>query len=305
MRPRVPNAPRNWPLRRLAGKAPSCRPTGSIVCRFEVRDFAPGRAGADPAPRGAGPEAGDGSAAQTCSSAHPAEAGIGFGGVLCFQKAKYWDQLPSLSSESKREDATARFLCRGFPYESSRGIPCSAYTGTYPIPGFKAPALRLPTPSGRNLKNSAQNLVRMEPGKIATHYIQRVRRKKEKTLGPATKPKHEALNELAEYIAEQTGKLAKQGESISTFAELWKAFCAVKSGQWSKKTKENLQCLFAKHIIPQIGSQRMRDVTLTPLQLLLNKLAEDGFSKSVVGQIRTLKSCFEYAVDEDLISKSP
>src|SRR5213079_991019 len=33
-----------------------------------------------------------------------------------------------------------------------------------------APALRLPTPSGRNLKNSAQNLVRMEPGKIATHY---------------------------------------------------------------------------------------------------------------------------------------
>jgi integrase len=135
---------------------------------------------------------------------------------------------------------------------------------------------------------------------------QRVRRKKEKTLGPATKPKHEALNELAEYIAEQTGKLAKQGQSISTFAELWKAFCAVKSGQWSKKTKENLQCLFAKHVIPQIGSQRMRDVTLTPLQLLLNKLAEDGFSKSVVGQIRTyVKSCFEYAVDEDLISKSP
>src|SRR3989442_8436346 len=170
MRPRVPNAPRNWPLRRLAGKAPSCRPTGSIVCRLEVRALARGRAGEAPAPRGAGPEAGDGSAAQTCSSAHPAEAGIGFGGVLCFQKAKYWDQLPSLSSESKREDATARFLCRGFPYESSRGIPCSAYTGTYPIPGFKAPALRLPTPSGRNLKNSAENLVRMEPGKIATHY---------------------------------------------------------------------------------------------------------------------------------------
>ena len=50
----------------------------------------------------------------------------------------------------------------------------------------------------------------------------------------------------------------------------------------------------------------MRDVTLTPLQLLLNKLAEDGFSKSAVGQIRTyIKSCFEYAVDEDLIPKSP
>ncbi|MGH9632938.1 MAG: tyrosine-type recombinase/integrase [Bryobacteraceae bacterium] len=135
---------------------------------------------------------------------------------------------------------------------------------------------------------------------------QRVRRKKEKTLGPATKPKHEALKELGEYITEHTGKLAKQGESISTFAELWKAFRAVKSGQWSKKTKENLECLFAKHVIPQIGSLKMRDMTLTPLQLLLNRLAEDGFSKSAVSQIRTyVKGCFEYAVDEDLISKSP
>jgi site-specific recombinase XerD len=50
----------------------------------------------------------------------------------------------------------------------------------------------------------------------------------------------------------------------------------------------------------------MRDVTLTSLQLLLNRLAEDRFSKSVLGQIRTyVKSCFEYAVDEDLIPKSP
>ena len=133
-----------------------------------------------------------------------------------------------------------------------------------------------------------------------------VRRKKEKTLGAATKPKHEVIQQLAEYIAEHTGKLAKQGESISTFGELWTAFSAVKSGQWSKKTKENLACLFVKHVLPQIGRQRMRDVTLTSLQLLLNKLAEDRFSKSVVGQIRTyVKSCFEYAVDEDLIPKSP
>ena len=164
MRPSVPNAPRNWPLRRLAGKVPSCRPTGSIVCRFEVRDFAPGRAGADPAPRGAGPEAGDGSAAQTCSSVHPAEAGIGFGGVLCIQKQNTGISFRACPRSPKREDATARFLRRGFPYGFSRGIPCSAYTGTYPIPGSQAPALRLPTPSGRNLKNALENIARMEPG---------------------------------------------------------------------------------------------------------------------------------------------
>jgi hypothetical protein len=113
----------------------------------------------------------------------------------------------------------------------------------------------------------------------------RIRTKKEKTLGPASMPKHEAQEKLADYITEYTGRLTKQGDSISTFGVLWKAFCAVKSGQWSKKTKENLQCLFGKHV---------------------NKMAEDGYRKSAIGQVRTyIKSCFDYATDEDLIPKSP
>src|ERR1700688_2261880 len=48
-----------------------------------------------------GPEAGDGSAAQTCSSVPtpPAPASVQAG--FSFSKTKYRDQLPSLSSESK------------------------------------------------------------------------------------------------------------------------------------------------------------------------------------------------------------
>jgi integrase len=134
----------------------------------------------------------------------------------------------------------------------------------------------------------------------------RVRTKKEKTLGPASMAKHEAQEKLTEYITEYTGRLTSQGNSITTFSELWKAFCAVKSGQWSKKTKENLQCLFAKHVLPIVGNQPPREVTLTSLQLLLNKMADRGYRKSAVGQVRTyLKSCFEYAADEDVIQKSP
>jgi integrase len=134
----------------------------------------------------------------------------------------------------------------------------------------------------------------------------RGRQKKEKTLGPASMPKHEAQQKLADYISEYTGRLSRQGNSISTFGELWKAFCAVKSGQWSTRTKEILQCLFAKHVVPIIGQQSPREVTMTSLQLLLNKMAEDGYRKSAVGKVRTyLKACFEYAADEDLIQKSP
>ena len=86
-------------------------------------------------------------------------------------------------------------------------------------------------------------------------------------------PKHDAQEKLADYIEEYTGRLTKQERSITTFGELWTAFCAV---------------------------------TFTSLQLLLNKLAADGYGETSVGRIRTyIKACFEYATDEDLVSKNP
>ena len=112
----------------------------------------------------------------------------------------------------------------------------------------------------------------------------RVRTKKEKTLGPASMPKHEAQQKLAQYIEEYTGRLTKQGSSITTFTELWTAFSAVKSGRWSKKMQEDLRYLFGKHVLPIVGNQAPRDVTLTSLQLLLNKMAEDGYCKSGSGK---------------------
>ncbi len=134
----------------------------------------------------------------------------------------------------------------------------------------------------------------------------RVRTKKEKTLGPASMPKHRAQQKLAEYIEEYTGRVTRLGSSINTFTDLWKAFSAVKSGRWSQKTREDRRYLFGKHVLPIIGNQSPRDVSLTSLQLLLNKMAEDGYGKSAVGQIRTyIKACFEYATDEDLIEKNP
>ena len=75
-------------------------------------------------------------------------------------------------------------------------------------------------------------------------------------------PKHEAQKKLADYIEEYTGRLTKQDRSITTFGDLWTAFCAVKSGCWSKKTKEDLKYLFGKHVLPIVGNQPPRQVTL-------------------------------------------
>lgn len=70
-------------------------------------------------PRGeSGPEAGDGSAAQTCSSVHtPAGANIGFGGgfCLCFPKQNTGISFRACPRSQNAKTATARFLRRGFP----------------------------------------------------------------------------------------------------------------------------------------------------------------------------------------------
>jgi hypothetical protein len=80
----------------------------------------------------------------------------------------------------------------------------------------------------------------------------RTRTKKEKTLGPASMAKHEAQQKLAEFIEEYTGRLSKQGNSITTFVDLWKAFSAVKAGRWSKKTREDLRYMS----FPSLGTTR-------------------------------------------------
>ena len=126
----------------------------------------------------------------------------------------------------------------------------------------------------------------------------RVRTKKEKTLGPASLPKHEAQESWPSTSPNTPAGWQNKATRSLRSATCGKAFCAVKSGQWSQKTKENLQCLFGKHVVPIIGNQTPREVTLTSLQLLLNKLAEDGYRKSAVGQVRTyIKACFEYATE--------
>jgi len=61
-----------------------------------------------------------------------------------------------------------------------------------------------------------------------------------------------------------------------------------------------------KHVLPVLGKYCPRKITLRPLQLLVNKMAEDGYSKSAIKHVRTyLKASFEYAIDEDLIPKNP
>ncbi len=75
-------------------------------------------------PRGeSGLEAGDGSVAQTCSSVLPRRSLDRFRRGFVFSEKEYWDQLPSLSSESKREASHGAFFAPGLPYGFLAGYP--------------------------------------------------------------------------------------------------------------------------------------------------------------------------------------
>jgi hypothetical protein len=141
-------------------KAPSCRPAGSTGCRFELPDFAPGRAGADPAPRGAGPEAGDGSAAQTCSSVPPAGTSIGSGGVRVFQ-----NRILGSASELVLGVKTRR--CHGALFAPGLSLWIFSRDTTFCLHSkVSYPGLGpwLLTGSASNVRNTVENVVRMRPG---------------------------------------------------------------------------------------------------------------------------------------------
>ena len=135
---------------------------------------------------------------------------------------------------------------------------------------------------------------------------ERLRRKKEKVLGPAAMPKHEALKKLAAYIQAFTRMEPAQTTVIRTYADLWRTFSGLKSGQWSQPFRETIRSVFATHVLPVIGKQQLDEIGLATLQLLVNQMAEDGYSKSAVRKVRMyVKASFDYAADEDLLAKSP
>jgi hypothetical protein len=92
--------------------------------------------------------------------------------VMCADQ-RFEDEISGGDFGLKFAPIAARFLRRGFPYGFSRGIPGSAYTERYPIPASAPITLWLLMSSGKNLKNTLENIVRMERREIATRYTGR------------------------------------------------------------------------------------------------------------------------------------
>lgn len=133
-----------------------------------------------------------------------------------------------------------------------------------------------------------------------------VRRKRKKILGEvAEMDRGRAKEMLRQLIAETRGEVPPRPEN-PTFSELWKRYTVHKSGAWSRVTATTLESLFQSCVLAAIGNGQLADITIGPLQAILNRMAAEGRSLSSLQKARThMKAMLEFAVDERLIRSNP
>ncbi len=127
-------------------------------------------------PRGeSGPEAGDGSAAQTCSSVLPPPEPTGASAGFVFLKHNTGISFRACPRSPKRDDAPARSLRRGFPYGVFRRdtLFCLHNEVSYPARSGSLD-LRGSIRYRSNVTYSPEIIVRTKPGKIVAHYNRRM-----------------------------------------------------------------------------------------------------------------------------------
>jgi hypothetical protein len=131
--------------------------------------------------------------------------------------------------------------------------------------------------------------------------------KREMILGPVSElTKGLAQERLDAAIKASAGQFAPGAAPDMLFAEVWRRYVAMKAGAWSRATSIAVTSVFAHHVLPAIGVEKLRDLTRDPLQSCLNRMAAGGCSYSAVHKARTyLAAALEYAMDERLIQANP
>ena len=96
--------------------------------------------------------------------------------------------------------------------------------------------------------------------------------------------------------------IANQDVSFFELADIW--IQTYKSTR-SYNTKRMYQNTLNLYILPALGDYKVKDIRKTNLQLLINKMAEKGLTRSIEIVKVTLNQIFEMAIDEDIIFKNP
>ncbi|MGI9069739.1 MAG: tyrosine-type recombinase/integrase [Bryobacteraceae bacterium] len=82
-------------------------------------------------------------------------------------------------------------------------------------------------------------------------------------------------------------------------------YFALKQGDWSRKNKSVMSSLFQRHIIPQLGGLRIKDIKPTDIKKWINEVG-DKYSYSITHKCLThVRAIFDQLVEDDVIFKNP
>jgi len=143
----------------------------------------------------------------------------------------------------------------------------------------------------------------------AVLYYDEKRERRYHTLGWASEMnKGTADEKRQEFMREINGGGRTTGATRqTTVAEvLEQVYLPFYRGKWKESTAGTSENRLRHHIAKELGTQRLEDLTLAPLQQFLEQKATSGLSFSVVDHLRwDLSSMFEMAVSEKLIAVNP
>jgi hypothetical protein len=115
--------------------------------------------------------------------------------------------------------------------------------------------------------------------------------------------KTQAKNKLRELIARRKKTPSVSGQTLEWFVH--EKFMPSRSGRWRESTRATNLYYIEKLILPALGHIALCDLDKFDLQIFLNKLADAGYTFTVVDHCRTmLWSILDEAVDAELIQKN-
>lgn len=120
------------------------------------------------------------------------------------------------------------------------------------------------------------------------------------------KAKKKFIEKLHELERKENAAKAETTEKVTTFYEYATQWLeTIKRPTVKPPTMADYESIFRAHLFPAFGDRPLPSITRQDVQEHLNRLIEQGKSRAAHKQQQILKSIFEYAEIDELISRSP
>ncbi len=127
-----------------------------------------------------------------------------------------------------------------------------------------------------------------------------------KKITASAKTKSAAAEKFIKKLGKMEAERADRNTSDVTFAEYsTKWLETVKLPNVKQTTYDDYLSTFRCHLLPAFGTWKLSEIKQFDVQTHLNALISQGKPRAAHKQLQILKSFFEYALEDDLIKKSP